>query len=296
MLDHVPSPRSDHHQSSVPASARDSSPALSVPPAALLLLCERLARLPRHATGVLVFGSTSDPAGTMMFERGRICWAAARSMRSRLTDLLRFQHDPPLEPARVELAYEECVRDRRIFGEYLVESGIVTEHGLRRALRQHIAESMALLSHPTLSSSWTQQHEHFHDARFTFSTGELLTNLGAVWDLDAAFAATARLRRVAEPVECIGLAFVTLASGDVIPVAQTCSSGVSATDLIAMGTWLQRLPTSLQGAIVSPDFACYRRADGCTALGWTEGRIAYAVVCNSSVAVSQVMSRVLANR
>ena len=279
--------------SSVPASARDSSPALAVPPSALLAFCERLAALPRSGTGVLLFGDVETPIGRILFEKGRVCWASAHNMRKRLTDLLCHQHDPPLDRERVEQAYAECVRSRKIFGEHLLECGVVSEHGLRRALRQHIAESMALLSDPAIPARWIGQEQRSYDARLTFSTGELLTNLGALWDLDAAYEATSRLRRVAEPAECVGIGFVVTPAGELLPVAQSYSDNVSALDLVGLGSWVGRLPTSLQHAIEQPHFACYKRADGNTALGWIDGRIGYAVVCSSPSAVSQVLSRIL---
>lgn len=285
-------PRSASRYSSIPASARDSSPALAVPPAALLHFCERLAALPQQATGVLVLGAPEAPVGRVLFERGRVCWAAAHSMSKRLTDLLCHQHSPPIEAERVQRAYEECVKHRKIFGEHLVETGVVTEDGLRRALRQHIAESMALLSDPALPSSWFGREQQLYDARFTFSTGELIVNLGALWDMDAAYQATARLRRVAEPAACVGLGFVRTPPNDLLPVAQSYSASVSAVDLLALGTWVQQLNDQLRGAL-EPDFACYKRSDGCTAVGWTEGRLGYAVICNSPGAITQVMSRVL---
>lgn len=293
MLDSGSSTDSVRRYSSVPASARDSSPALAVPPGALVALCERLAALPSAATGMLILGQGEQPVGRILFEQGRICWASAQSMRRRLTDLLCHQHDPPLDPERVERAYADCVKNRKIFGEHLLEVGIVSEHGLRRALRQHIAESLAVLSDPALISQWTAHDQRSYDARLTFSTGELLTNLGGVWDFDAAYEAHARLRRVVEPASCVGLGFVRTPAGDVLPVAQCNAENTSALELLDLGGWVGQLPQSLQHAVEQPHFACYRRSDGCVALGWLEKRIGYAVVCALPSAVSQVLSRIL---
>jgi hypothetical protein len=293
MFDDSSAAQSTRRYSSVPASAQDSSPALAVPPATLLLFCERLADLPRHATGTLVFGSAQAPVGRILFEQGHVSWAAAQNMRRRLTDLLCHQQDPPIDPERVEKAYAECVAQRGVFSDYLVQSGLVTVEGMRRALRQHFAESMALLSDPALAVTWVSGGRSDYDPRFTFSTGELLTNLGALWDMDAAYRATARLRRVAEPGACVGVGFVRTHSSDLLPIAHSYSGSVSAVDLLALGKWVTELPGLLRDALESPEFASYKRADGCTALGWTEGRIGYALVCNSAAAVSQVMSRIL---
>lgn len=293
MLNDATSSHSARRYSSVPASARDSSPALMVPPAALVALCERLAALPVSATGMLVFGTSEQPVGRILFEQGRICWASANSMRRRLTDLLCHQHEPPLDPERVEQAYVECVKNRKIFGEHLLQVGIVTEHGLRRVLRQHIAESVALLSDPALTSHWIAREQRAYDARLTFATGELLTNLGAVWDFEAAHEASARLRRVVEPAACVGLGFVRTPSGDLLPVAQCNAQNTSALELLDLGGWVGGLPQSLQHAVEHAQFACYRRSDGCMALGWIEERIGYVVVCASPSAVGQVLSRVL---
>lgn len=228
-----------------------------------------------------------------MFERGQVCWAAAASMRRRLTDLISHQHDPPLEPALVESAYRECVKERKVVLEHLVASGVATKEGLRRALRQHIAESMALLSDPAIKTRWVGQERSGYDPAFAFSTGELLANIGALWDVGAACEATARLRRVAEPATCFGVGFARTASGDLLPVAHCHSAGCSVAELLALGGWIGHLPEVLAGVIGRPEFASYKHEDGRTALGWIEGRIGYALVCGSPTTIGHVVSRIL---
>ena len=89
----------------------------------LLRLLNGIDRLPRGATGALVFASKDAPQGTVLVEENRVCWAAASNMEHRLTDILRHESDPPLPKAVFNQIYEECHRDRIPLGETLVEQG-----------------------------------------------------------------------------------------------------------------------------------------------------------------------------
>ncbi len=76
----------------------------------LLRLLKGIDRLPRGATGALVFASKDAPQGTVLVEENRVCWAAVSNMEHRLTEILRHESDPPLPKAVFDEVYEESSR------------------------------------------------------------------------------------------------------------------------------------------------------------------------------------------
>src|ERR1700753_1700020 len=106
-----------------------------------LCLLGMIDELPAGATGALRFGEH----GIVLVESRKICWAAANNMRVRLTDILCNTATPPVPRDQVEEIARACTKTRRPLGESLVESGLVSETGLKAALRRHTVEAVAHL-------------------------------------------------------------------------------------------------------------------------------------------------------
>lgn len=203
----------------------------------LLRLLKGIDRLPPGATGALVFTSKDAPQGTVLIEDNRVCWAAASNMEHRLTHILRHQSDPPLPAEIIEAIYQECHRNRTPLGQTLVERGIVTSDGLLRGLRQHTAEAICLLAKTTSLPApvWASNRQRRYDAKFTFSTSELLVCAGSFGVEDHAEEAERALNEIT-PQEAVGLAYLRDPSYE-LPIAHAFAESWDCEELIDIGRW-----------------------------------------------------------
>ena len=202
----------------------------------LMRLFRGIDQLPPGSTGALVFAGTDVPQGTVLVEDNRVCWAAAQSMENRLTDLLRFQSNPPLPAGAFEAVFEECRMEGLTLGETLVERGLVSADGLWRGLRQHTAEAIARLSTSRkLNPVWSSNRKQRYDARFTFCTAELVTTIASFGQELLAREAERRLVEVTPP-GAIGLAFLAEGEHD-LPIAHVSAEEWHARSLADIGAW-----------------------------------------------------------
>ena len=201
----------------------------------LMRLLKGIDSLPQGATGALVFTSKDAPQGTVLIEDNRVCWAAASNMERRLTDILRRQTDPPLGVDDFEAIYEECSRKKIPLGETLLERQIVTSDGLWRAIRQHTAEAVAMLSTTEkLSPVWASNRARPYDAQFTFSTAEILSSIGAFGNEAEAGEATRILSQITRG-NTLGVAY--LMKGPGLPIAQVSADSWKCQALVDLGKW-----------------------------------------------------------
>ena len=139
----------------------------------LLAVIENLDGRP---TGVLKLA----PFGQIYLEQGKVCWVMYPGQQQRLGQLLRYQRSPPIDPSSLLKIVRDCQETNTPIGEALLASGEISEAGLRAALLSHSAESMARIA----NSRWRVEGfdaagETKYEARFLFSTVELMTHLGA---------------------------------------------------------------------------------------------------------------------
>jgi len=273
---------------------RESSrvlPSIPVGPgliASVLRLLAFVDELPPGATGMLKFGED----GLILLESRKICWAVARSMRLRLTDILRNQSTPPLPREAVEEIYRRCKIDGKPIGEALVMSGLVTEAGLRVALFKHNGEAIAHLAGSGLSPDAFVSHSRTgYDPKFSFSPCEVLAMLGSLDDPARALAAQIELSNALVP-DSFGAAFVrsdTTAGALVIAVDRACDLPVC--DLVELCNWTAGL---FDVAHTFDREAALARATwgGHLALvTWRAKDVAYVGVCASRAAAARLVSR-----
>jgi hypothetical protein len=137
-------------------------------------VCAFVDDLPADAAGELLFDGTDDaPGGAVFVENGRVCWAAARGLAQRLSDLLAAS--AKLDPRAMDALYVACKRTRAPLGEYLVSAGVVSAPDLRAALLKHTAESLHALCAEGVSAAWIERRRGGYSSRFTFKTTELLS-------------------------------------------------------------------------------------------------------------------------
>ena len=244
--------------------------------------------LPLGATGVLRFGET----GVILLESRKICWAVARSMRLRLTDILRNQSTPPMPREAVEEIYRRCKIDGKPIGEALVMSGLVTEAGLRAALFKHNGEAIAHLAGSGLSPDAFVSHTRMgYDSKFSFSPCEVLATLGSLDDPARARAAQIELDHTLVP-DSFGAAFVrsdTAAGALVIAVDRACDLPVC--DLVEVCNWTAGLFDVAH--TFDPEVALSRATWGghLALVTWRSKEVAYLGLCASRAAAARLVSR-----
>ena len=173
--------------------------------------------LPSGATGALHFGEY----GVILLQSRKICWVVAKSMRIRLTDILRNQTTPPLARETIEQVFRRCKEDGIPIGDALVASGFATEAGLRAALFKHNGEAIvALANSGTKPDDFVAHGRTGYDPKFSFSACEVLAMLGSFDDPARAAAAQVELSSMLVP-DSVGAAFARSAgaSASIIAVA-----------------------------------------------------------------------------
>lgn|GEM_PF-976845 len=256
--------------------------------AAVLRVLELIDDLPRGATGALHFGEE----GIILVQSRKICWAVARSMRVRLTDILRGQTTPPLPREAVEEIYRGCRLSGQPIGEALVASKLVTEVGLRAALFKHNGEAIvALAQSGAYFQKFVSHNKTGYDPKFAFSPCEVLAMLGARDDPARAAAAHVELSGILVP-DSVGAAFVrsgAVAGSLVIAVDRDCDFGVG--DLMEVCNWVSGLFDMAR--TFDPEVFAARAALGERAMlvTWRSKEVGYVGLCSSRAAAARLVSR-----
>jgi len=255
---------------------------------AVLRLLGFIDELPAGATGVLHFGEH----GIILLQSRRICWAVARGMRIRLTDILRHQSTPPLPREAVEEIYRTCKENGTPIGEALLASGLVTEVGLRAALFKHNGEAITQLAQSNaMPDGFTVHTKTDYDPKFSFSACEVLAALGSLEDPARAIAAQLELANTLVQ-ESSGAAFArsdTAAGSLVIAVDRQCDFPVQ--DLVEICNWVAGL---FDVARTFDPSACAARATwgGSIALvTWRVAELGYVGLCSSRAAAARLVSQ-----
>lgn len=141
-------------------------------------VCAFVDDLDGTATGEIAVHGGSDALGSIFVDQGRICWAAARGLARRLSELLAKRAG--LAPVAMEAHFLDCKTRRTPLGEHLVSHGVLSPDDLRDALLTHTVESMIALARSDARSTWTPRAGATYNPRFTFGTAELLAEIGGM--------------------------------------------------------------------------------------------------------------------
>jgi hypothetical protein len=243
--------------------------------------------LPAGATGALSFGAH----GVILLQGRKICWAMARTMRLRLTDILRNQSTPPVSREAVEQLYRRCKDSGTPIGEALVASGLATEAGLRAALFKHNGEAIVALSRALASpDDFVFHSKSGYDPKYSFSACEMLAMLGALDDPARATAAQLELGRVLVP-ESSGAAFTRgsdASNAQIIAVDRGCDFAVS--DLVGVCNWVTGL-FDVARTFDAEIFAARASFGGHAGLvTWRLDDVGYVGLCSSRAAAARLVS------
>jgi hypothetical protein len=245
--------------------------------------------LPPGSTGVLGF----EDEGVILVDGGRICWALARDMRERLTDILCTDPERPIARGLIEDIFRRSKESGTPLGESLVASGLVSEAGLRAALSRHNAEAIACLAQArTRPTRFSMHARGGYDPRFAFGTTELL----AAMSNPSHRARAARASRHLDDVkveDAVGVAFVRdveAAGPAVIAVDRGCPLRVAET--LEIGGWVNGL---FDVTVVFDSKTALISASWCGTTGvvaWRIGDVSYASICSSRPASALLMNQV----
>ncbi len=138
-------------------------------------LCDFVDQMDGAAVGELVVrGPSREVRGIVFIEDRRVCWAAARGLARRLTELL-LGRAPGISADAMEELFRRCKQEGTPLGELLVARGVVAPDDLRAALLEHTAESLGVLLSPgDAEVGWCVRPGPGYSARFTFHTAEVL--------------------------------------------------------------------------------------------------------------------------
>jgi hypothetical protein len=255
MVEHAPSP-----------STFPPAPAFARGAVAILDVVESLGR---NAAGALHFGR----AGVVLVNGGEISWATAANMQRRLLHRLRRQRNPPLDRAQIASVFESCRSRSLPVREALVESGLLSEAGVRAAFFRHTVDAIAQLSMARAPVTEFVEHGTARaDPRFSFSPAEVLAGFGARSDEARAAAARVSLRALPDVVEAIAIdteptpTLIAVADRRRLPIAQILE-GVECTANLLRG-----------GA--GPAMAEWY--DDRELVAWRRGDVGLAAICSSA--------------
>lgn len=264
--------------SSIPCRDSGASPAAGIHPLAVVPLLEQVEALPPDATGALIIGPEAAAWGIVLVECGRICWAAPTTMGRRLTEILCNQVEPPLNAEAVRRIYALCREKQLPFGETLVSEGLVSSEQLRRALRQHASEAMAVLSVRALPETrWVPHARPRYDARFSFGPAEVLVGVGALRDPDTTARARSILRRTLASGGS-GVAYLMHQRSMLCPVGEVNADRLGVAGVVELGEWARDALDVAAAVYQAIGFVSWRTTAGAAAIAWMDGSVMYAAV------------------
>ncbi len=276
--------------------ARDDSPRSPAPagadPSKVYSLVRAIEMLPPSSTGALLFGPGARPFGSILLENGRVCWAGAAMLGSRLVELLRGKINPGASPSALEDTIRRCKAESTPLGEALVAGGLLSSDGLRDAFRQHTAEAMlALAGLGGEPPSWIARKQRFA-AQFTFGAVELLASMGAALAPEAAEEARGEMEQMLRHGG-YGVAFARGlgGAGGLFPVGEVQGSKLTLGEAAELGAWGARAVR--ENAVVSgvPRLVAAMSAKGDALVAWLTGAVLYVVICPSPSSLAHVLGK-----
>ena len=243
----------------------------------------------------VVDGGHGAMLGSVFVETGRVCWAAAAGRSGRLRDLLHRHSARPLDEVELDAVFEDCRGAHRPLCEVLLERGLVSDDGLREALKQHTVESLiAQCDGSDRPAVWVPHRQRGYRARHTFSPIELLAAAGAL--LYPAELASADLGLLAElPAQTAG-SFAIDDEDQPVAVWTTGTRAWRVRALLELGDWAAAALGVCNGFSSAAMQRAVATVTGSAALGWRSARrLVHAAVIDEPAALAQLVAE-LADR
>ena len=229
---------------------------------------------PASESGAFVVDDERDGAvlGSVFVETSRVCWAAATGRGARLRALLREHAARALDDATLDDVFARCRDEQCALGTVLVERELLSEHGLRAALKQHTVESLiAQCDGSDRAITWVPHRQRGYRARFTFPPMELLAAAGAeLYPTEAAGAGGG-----IEFVRTAALTASSFAIGDAdeaVAVRVAGTTVLAVRELLALGEWAAAALSVCNGFSPTVMARAIASVTGASALGWRSAR------------------------
>jgi hypothetical protein len=244
--------------------------------------------LPAHAAGALRF----ETRGIVLVQSRCVCWAAAPGMQQRLTELLCLEANPPLERDFFVDLFRRCKDRGTSLADGLLATGRVSPGGLWAALFSHTAEAIAHLAQSGARPDDFVPHARArYDARFMFSTGQILARLGARRAPELAASAQDVLDATLVP-ETSGWAF-TRDGGTGVPVLVAVSGAppLAVTEILEASLWASGV-FDVTGVFESDvRIASAVWSDARCVIAWRSPDTYFAALCRSRAGAARLLVR-----
>lgn len=242
------------------------------------------------ATGALSFDG--DVGGAVLLQSGRVCWAVGAPSAGRLTELFCEGRGSSIERNALEDLYRRCRREKSALTSALLGEGVLSAEGLRAALLQHSAEGVASLAQSGVPAhrGVFRPHRRSYEARFTFSTAELLAAAGALSNSELARAARELLSDVGPSCD-LAAAFVAMERATTpYPIAQQAAESVTASELVELGRFARSALDITRGLCGSAGFVTVGSPRFGSVVAWS-ARELMIVACGDKAAAARALSR-----
>lgn len=241
-----------------------------------------LGAIARGGTGAWQFGGAARPAGVVLVEDGRVCWATATGTR-RLTDVLEERNG--LDRRRMEELYRRCHQDHVPLGQAMVDDGLISADQLRGALLEQTAEAMVVLATDATTPAWLPHRGTGYHAQFTFSTAELTARATA---LSLGVDATSRAQALDLLLGGGGWGAAFVGDSPPLPVAVSGEPELDAT--LALGCWARDVLGTWERTRGQARFAAAWTDVGAM-VAWHDPDGVCAAVCDDTATFSRLLAR-----
>lgn len=245
---------------------------------------------PSESGAFVVDGGYGAMRGSVFVEAARVCWATATGRGGRLRYLLRRNSERSLDDAELDDAFAECRSSQRALSELLIERGLVSDDGLRTALKQHTVESLLAqcdgADHPIL---WVPHRQCGYQARHTFSPIELLAAAGAMlYPAELAHTDLGLLRALPAQTAC---SFAIGDDGEPVTVWTTAAGSWRVRDLLGLGDWAAAALAVCNGFSAPVMQRAVASVTDAAVLGWRSARrLIHAVVIAEPAALADAVA------
>ncbi|HET9622683.1 MAG TPA: hypothetical protein VFP84_15025 [Kofleriaceae bacterium] len=225
----------------------------------------------RPATESGAFVVDGDRAGAVFVETSQVCWAAASGRGGRLRDLLRHHAARALEATELDDVVSHCRDEHRAFGAELEARALISNLGLRAALKQHTVESLIAQCDGSHAVTWVPHRQRGYRARFTFPPIELLAAAGAELYPREAAGADRNLALVPTAARTAG-SFVIGDDDEAVAVQVAGSAVLPVRNVLELGNWAAAALAACNGFSPAVMARALGETSGTAALGWRSAR------------------------